>query len=176
MAKTTQEKIELKMAEKEQLENELKRLMQQHKAEERKARTNRLCKRHGLFESLLPDTIPLIDERFKAFLTRMVCTGEAKAILKDLTDEQELEAEIAAEETAKAAAGSKSAENDGSVTAAAPQTAKPVPPITSPASLQSAQFASAKTPQNAGGNPANPAQSDGKTQAARPAEAQKASV
>ena len=32
---------------------------------ERKDRTNRLCKRMGLFEKLLPDTIPLTEEQFQ---------------------------------------------------------------------------------------------------------------
>jgi hypothetical protein len=148
MAKTTAEKIALKKAEMEQLENELKRLTEQHKAEERKARTSRLCKRHGLFESLLPDTIPLSEERFKAFLSRTVCSDEAKAILRDLLDEQELEAEIAAEESAKTTSGNRSAESVGD---------KPADAL-----------------RNTGGNPANPAQSGGNAQSARPPEAQKA--
>jgi hypothetical protein len=99
---------------------------------------------------MLPDTIPLTDERFKAFLTRTVCTGEAKAILKDLSDEQEFEAEIAAEESAKANAADKAAENGGNATAAVPQTVKPTPPTTSPATSQSARSAEEKTPQNSG--------------------------
>jgi ribosomal protein L16 Arg81 hydroxylase len=89
MAKTTQEKIELKMAEKEQLENELKRLMQQHKAEERKARTNRLCKRHGLFESLLEGTIPLTEDNFKTFLEKTVANDFGRRTLAALKTAQE---------------------------------------------------------------------------------------
>jgi ribosomal protein L16 Arg81 hydroxylase len=89
MAKTTTEKIQLKMAEKEQLENELKRLMQQHKAEERKARTNRLCKRHGLFESLLPDAITLTEDNFKLFLEKTVANEYGRRTLATLKAEQE---------------------------------------------------------------------------------------
>ena len=35
-----------------------------------KARTNRLCKRMGMLESMLPDTIELTDEQFYTFLKR----------------------------------------------------------------------------------------------------------
>ena len=42
-----------------QLENKKKRLIQEQKEQERKDRTNRLCKRMGFIEKLLPDTIPL---------------------------------------------------------------------------------------------------------------------
>ena len=68
MAKTKAEKIaaiELQMT---QLENQRKKLIQEKKQQERKDRTKRLCKRMGLFESMLPDTIPLTDEQFQIFL------------------------------------------------------------------------------------------------------------
>lgn len=39
-----------------QLENKKKRLIQEQKEQERKDRTNRLCKRMGFIEKLLPDT------------------------------------------------------------------------------------------------------------------------
>jgi hypothetical protein len=89
MAKTTIEKIAEQKTRMEQLENELKRLMQQHKAEERKARTNRLCKRHGLFESLLPDTIPLSEDNFKTFLEKTVANDFGRRTLAALKAAQE---------------------------------------------------------------------------------------
>ena len=52
------------------LENQKKRLIQEQKAQERKDRTKRLCKRVGLLESMLPDTIPLSDEQFKTFMEK----------------------------------------------------------------------------------------------------------
>lgn len=68
MAKTKTEKIADIQAQIEQLKNQEKRLMQQQKEQERKDRTKRLCKRMGLFESMLPETISLTDEQFKIFL------------------------------------------------------------------------------------------------------------
>jgi len=41
--------------------------MQEQKEQERKDRTNRLCKRMGLFEKLLPDCITLTEEQFQTF-------------------------------------------------------------------------------------------------------------
>ena len=55
--KSTAERIEAMKTEKAQVEAEIKRLQNLHKAEERKKRNHRICKRGGLIESLLPDTI-----------------------------------------------------------------------------------------------------------------------
>jgi hypothetical protein len=60
------------------LKNQQKQLAQKHKADERKARTRRLCSRMGLFESMLPDTIVLTDEQFKTFLERTVANGHGR--------------------------------------------------------------------------------------------------
>ncbi|WWR17509.1 DUF3847 domain-containing protein [Lachnospiraceae bacterium JLR.KK008] len=50
-----------------ELENRRRQLVQ-----ERKDRAKRLCRRRGLFESLVPDTIPLTEEQFKTFLEKTV--------------------------------------------------------------------------------------------------------
>ena len=68
-----------------QLENQRKRLLQAEKEQERKDRTKRLCKRAGLLESLLPDTIPLTDEQFKTFLEKTIITEHSHRILDGLT-------------------------------------------------------------------------------------------
>ena len=62
MAKTKIEKIASIEEEIKQLENKKKRLIQEQKEQERKDKRNRLCKRRGLFEKLLPDTISLTEE------------------------------------------------------------------------------------------------------------------
>ena len=85
MAKTKIEKIASIEEEIKQLENKKKRLIQEQKEQERKDRTNRLCKRMGLFEKLLPDTIPLTEEQFKTFLEQTVLTEHSRRILDRLT-------------------------------------------------------------------------------------------
>jgi len=85
MAKTTIEKIESVQAEIQQLKNREKQLQQQQNAQERKDRTKRLCKRAGLLESLLPDTITLTDEQFKIFLEKTIITEHSRRILDGLT-------------------------------------------------------------------------------------------
>lgn len=85
MSKTKSEKIadiEMQIA---QLENRQKKLIQEQKLQERKDRTKRLCKRMGLFESLLPDSIPLTDDLFKLFLEKTIATEQSRRILDGLT-------------------------------------------------------------------------------------------
>ena len=110
MAKTRIEKIAGIDEEIAQLLAVKKNLLQEQKEAERRERTNRLCKRAGHLESLLPDTIKLTAERFNEFLAKTVVTDFAKRILKDLLAEQELETEIAAEETSTGQAADTPAE------------------------------------------------------------------
>lgn len=98
MAKSKIEKIASIEEEIRQLKERQRLLQQQHNAQERKDRTKRLCRRMGLFESLLPDTIPLTDEQFKTFLTKTVNTEQSRRILDELT------AQNAATQGAEAAA------------------------------------------------------------------------
>ena len=84
MAKTKAEKIADIELQLEQLENQRKKLVQEQKIQERKDRTKRLCKRMGLFESMLPDTIPLTDEQFQIFLEKTVATEYGRRILDGL--------------------------------------------------------------------------------------------
>ncbi len=85
MAKTKLEKIAGIEEEIRQLENKRKRLIQEQKEQERKGRTNRLCKCMGLFEKLLPDTIPLTEEQFKTFLEKSVAAEHGRRLLAEMT-------------------------------------------------------------------------------------------
>lgn len=85
MAKTKTEKITSIEEEIRQLENRRRQLVQEQKAQERKDRTKRLCRRMGLFESMLPDTITLTDEQFKTFIEQTVAAEQSRRILGELT-------------------------------------------------------------------------------------------
>ena len=85
MAKTKSERIDHIQEQIAQLENQRKRLIQQEKERERKDRTKRLCRRAGLLESLLPETITLTDEQFKTFLEKTVLSDYSHRILDGLT-------------------------------------------------------------------------------------------
>ncbi|MDL2225421.1 DUF3847 domain-containing protein [Eubacteriales bacterium OttesenSCG-928-M02] len=85
MAKSYDERIADAKLKIEQEQNRMKLLIQAQKKEERNARTKRLCSRMGLFESMLPDTIPLTDEQFKIFLEKTVTTEHSRRILDGLT-------------------------------------------------------------------------------------------
>jgi len=101
MAKTTIEKITEVEEQIRQFENRRKELIQQQKEEARKERTHRICKRGGLLESMLPDTIPLSDEQFKTFMEKTMLTDFTRRILDGLTAQN---AATAAPQTAGAAA------------------------------------------------------------------------
>ena len=82
MAKTKIEKIAGIEEEIRQLENKRRQLVQAQKAQERKDRTKRLCKRMGLFESLLPESISLTDEQFQIFLEKTSFRLSRETILR----------------------------------------------------------------------------------------------
>jgi len=68
MAKTKIEKIASVEDKIKQLENQRKQLVQQHKADERKARTRRLIQRGALLESFIPNADALDNEQVKTLL------------------------------------------------------------------------------------------------------------
>ena len=119
MAKTKIEKIASIEEEIKQLENKKKRLIQEQKEQERKDRTNRLCKRMGLFEKLLPDTIPLTEEQFKTFLEQTIATDHSRHVLDGLTAQNAATAPAQGAETAvrgntqPAAKTAQTAQEDG---------------------------------------------------------------
>jgi hypothetical protein len=89
MAKTTNDRIAAIDLEIEQLGNQRKELLQKKKEADRRARTSRLCRRSGLLESILPDTILLTDERFKTLLEMTIASNEGNALLAELKAEQD---------------------------------------------------------------------------------------
>lgn len=100
MAKTKIEKIASIEEEIQQLKERQRLLQQQHNTQERKDRTKRLCRRMGLFESLLPDTIPLTDEQFKTFLEKIILTDQSRRLLDGLTAQNAAAAATQGAETA----------------------------------------------------------------------------
>jgi hypothetical protein len=84
MAKTINDKLAQAQLEKEQAEARIKQLIQQQKAQERKDRNHRLCKRGGLVEKLLPDLAKLTDAQFETFVDKTLLSGFAEKVLKQL--------------------------------------------------------------------------------------------
>ena len=82
--KTLDERIEAAKKEAEQKQIRLNELLAQQKAEERKARTHRLCKRGGQVESLLPGLAKLTEEQFHIFVEKTLLTPHTKRILDEL--------------------------------------------------------------------------------------------
>ena len=92
MAKSTQlanEKISKIDAQIAQLNNRKKLEIQKQKAADRRARSNRLYRRHGLIESMMPELIGITDEQFKTFLERAVVNGYGRDILAKIVAQGE---------------------------------------------------------------------------------------
>ena len=79
--KTLSERIADAKMKKEQLENQLKRLLQQEKEAARKARTHRLIELGALVESLLHEVDFLTNEDIKAVLTAALNSEAARETL-----------------------------------------------------------------------------------------------
>ncbi len=84
MAKTTTEKIENVQEQIRQLENQKKKLLQEQKEQERKARTKRLIERGAILESLIPEAPAFTNDQIKAFLETTIRTDYARKALANL--------------------------------------------------------------------------------------------
>jgi len=83
MTKTKREKAEELAQKIEEMTNRKKLLLQEAKEEDRKNRTHRLCKRGGLLESLMPETLDLNDDQFRNFLEMTMLTDYTRSRLSD---------------------------------------------------------------------------------------------
>jgi hypothetical protein len=83
-AKTTEEKVALRDAKILKLQNEKKQILQREKAKERKERTSRLCRRHGLLEKFMPKLITLTDAQFEAFVRTGINTKYGRDRLDEI--------------------------------------------------------------------------------------------
>lgn len=81
MPKTTVEKIESIKIQQQQLENEKKKLLQQQKETDRKARTKRLIERGAILESYIPDAETITNEQIKMFLEKTIQTDFSRKTL-----------------------------------------------------------------------------------------------
>jgi len=85
MARTTSERISNIETEIQQLENQRKKLLQQQKETDRKARTKRLIERGAILESLISDAPTFTNDQIKSFLEKTVQSDYARKILNGIT-------------------------------------------------------------------------------------------
>ena len=79
MARPTTEQVQSIRDKIQELQNKEKRLLNQQKEADRKARTKRLIERGAIMESVLPDSIALTNEQFKALIKEMVASKHTSA-------------------------------------------------------------------------------------------------
>jgi len=87
MTKSNLEKIESIQEEIRQLENQKRKLLQQQKEQERKARTKRLIERGAILESLIEGAEALTNEQIKSLLAAALNTEPAVKMQKDLREQ-----------------------------------------------------------------------------------------
>jgi hypothetical protein len=92
--KSYEEKIAVRDEKIQQLMNEKKQIIQRHKAQERKERTNRLCRRHGLLEKFMPDIITISDEQFELFIKTGIDTQYGRTRLAEIAAKEDTAAAI----------------------------------------------------------------------------------
>ena len=99
MAKTSLEKIADWDKEIAQIKNKQKLEKQKQVKAERAARTKRLCQRHGLLESMLPEIAVITDEQYKSIIEKAVDSEFFRQLLDAMTAMAE---DIAAHDTKQA--------------------------------------------------------------------------
>jgi Zn-dependent M16 (insulinase) family peptidase len=100
MAKTSLEKITDWDKEIAQIKNKQKLEKQKQVKAERAARTKRLCQRHGLLESMLPEIAVITDEQYKTIIEKAVDSEFFRQVLDAMTAMAE---DIVAHDTKQAA-------------------------------------------------------------------------
>ena len=85
MSKTSLEKIASWDEEIAQIRNKQKLEKQKHAKAERAARTKRLCSRHGLLESMLPEIAGITDEQYKSIIEKAVDNEFFRKLLDGMT-------------------------------------------------------------------------------------------
>jgi len=73
--KTVEQQIAETMEKIKQEQNALKNLQTKQREINDKARTHRLCKRHGFLESIIPDLIDLTDEQYQKFVKQHIANS-----------------------------------------------------------------------------------------------------
>jgi len=126
MAEKTKLQIQIEASAKriQEEQRKLKALEKEQRERNDKARTNRLCKRHGLLESVLPVTIALTEEQYEKFVKQHIANKHGIAVLATITG-QTSEAVTAAIEDAMSRKRNKSSAANTAVAADTETEAKP---------------------------------------------------
>jgi len=129
MSKTRLEKIAAWDEQIAQIKNRQKMERQQHAKEERATRTRRLCSRHGLLESMMPEIISITDEQYKAFLEKAVTNNYGRDILNKVIAQGagngNPKSSNAASQTAEEPSATKETQSEPQANPANPRTAEP---------------------------------------------------
>ena len=97
MRKSKLEKVAELDEEMRQIANQKNILLQQHREDERKKRTHRICKNGALLESVQPEIIKLTDTELKWLLERCLTTSYTKERFNDIKKKRDVAAKTQVE-------------------------------------------------------------------------------
>ena len=101
MPKTKTERIEVLETQIQQLANRKKKLMQEQKEQDRKARARRLIQRGAILESLIPNVGELTNEQIKSVLERTVGSSYGRKIIDSVAAQNRVSGQRPPEPTAQ---------------------------------------------------------------------------
>jgi hypothetical protein len=84
--KSAEERLAIRDEKIKQLQKQKQAIIKRENAKERKARTNRLCRRHGLLEKFMPNLITITDDQFEAFVRTGIVTSYGIKRLGEIMD------------------------------------------------------------------------------------------
>jgi len=87
--KTAEEKLAAKDTRIRQLQKQKQAIIKRENAKERKVRNHRLCRRHGLFEKLMPDIINITYEQYEAFIRTHIRAKHGRNKLAEIVEKGE---------------------------------------------------------------------------------------
>jgi hypothetical protein len=83
MARPIDEQVQSVRDKIQELQSREKRLLNQQKEAERKARTKRLIERGAMMESILPSSIELTNDQFKALIEELLASKRSNATMNN---------------------------------------------------------------------------------------------
>ena len=102
--RTLEEQIAQAQKELEQKEARIKELLGRQRSKADKDRTNRLCRRGGFVEKLLPGLTVITDGQFETFVEKILLSDESEKALAELVAQAPAKPQSATDASAKEAA------------------------------------------------------------------------
>jgi len=78
----------------QQLENLQKEILQEYKEDLKKERTHRICKRGGMVEKFMPESVEFTDDQMKWLLEILLTSGFAKKKIEEMKGKKDIPSKV----------------------------------------------------------------------------------